>query len=160
MSETNQAPEAQATPAEEGRPAETPEQTIAGLREALAKANGEAKENRLKASELDKIKAAQMSDLERVTAERDQFQKALDAEKAAALRWRTAAANGISAEDAETFLTGSDEATLTKQATRLAEMRAGQATTPPPDFSQGTRGSSQARSTADQFAEFFSTHLN
>ena len=44
------------------------------------------------------------------------------AAKAEALRWRIAAKHGISDEDAETFLTGSDEESLTKQAQRLASL--------------------------------------
>jgi hypothetical protein len=39
-----------------------------------------------------------------------------------ALRSDIAAAHGISKEDRDTFLTGTDEETLTRQATRLAEM--------------------------------------
>ena len=51
MPETTIATEAQAATAEAARPAETPEQTIAALRDALAKANGEAKDNQLKAAD-------------------------------------------------------------------------------------------------------------
>lgn len=123
---------------------ESPEQTIAALREALAKANAEAKDNRLKASELDKLKAAQMSDLERLTAERDEARQEAQAEKAAAMRWRIAAAHGISNADAETFLLASDEETLTKQAARLVELRAttaaAPAAAPRPDLTQGGSG--------------------
>ena len=123
---------------------ESPEQTIAALREALAKANSEAKENRLKASELDKLKAAQMSDLDRLTAERDQARQEAQAEKAAALRWRIAATHGIGDDDANTFLTATDEETLTKQASRLVELRASNAATPAaaprPDLTQGGSG--------------------
>lgn len=73
-------------------------------------------------------------------------ERAEAAEKTAAdkdaelLRLRTALKHGISDEDAETFLTGTDEATLTRQAERLAALR-GSATpgTPKPDPSQGVR---------------------
>ena len=131
-------------PAETEHAGETPEQTIDALRAALAKANGEAKENRLKASELDKLKVAQMSDLERITAERDQARQEAQADKAAALRWRIAASHGIDDADAETFLTGSDEATLVKQAARLMVLRAtqtaGPTVAPRPDLTQGGSG--------------------
>ena len=134
-------PEAQpAQPAEAARASETPEQTIAALREALAKANGEAKENRLKASELDKLKAAHMSDLERITAERDALQSKLQAESSAALRWRIAASHGITDADAEIFLTASDEEALTRQAARLVELRAATPAGPRPDLTQGGGG--------------------
>lgn len=134
----------QAQPAEAVRASETPEQTIAALREALAKANSEAKDNRLKASELDKLKLAQMSDLERLAAERDQARKDAQDATSQALRWRIAAAHGINDADAETFLTGADEATLAKQAARLVELRAtstAPAVAPRPDLTQGGSGS-------------------
>ena len=139
----NATTEAPAATAEAARAGETPEQTIAALREALAKANNEAKDNRLKASELDKFKAAQMSDLERVTAELQRAQQEAQSANAAALRWRIAAAFGITDADAEIFLTGSDEETLTKQATGLGDLRAtlsAPAVAPRPDPTQGGSG--------------------
>lgn len=64
-----------------------------------------------------------------------------DAAKAEALRLRTAIKHGISDEDAELFLTGTDEETLTRQAERLAErMAAAGPSVPKPDPSQGARG--------------------
>lgn len=136
---SEQAQETQQQPSQETQQ-ETPEQTIAALRDALKKANGEAKDNRLKAQELDKIKSEQMSDLERTQGERDQaFREAAEA-RADAVRWRIAAANGISDEDAATFLTGADEETLTRQAARLAELRNSAPTLPKPDLTQGGSG--------------------
>lgn len=135
--------EAQATPpaTAEAGPQETPEQTIAGLREALSRANNEAKENRLKASELDKLKAEQMTALERAQAAADEASKSASQAVAEALRWRVAAKHGISADDAETFLTGTDEEALTRQAERLQALAAATAGTPKPDLSQGGQGS-------------------
>ena len=137
----------EATPvqtAEAGRPGETPEQTIEALRAALAKANGEAKENRLKASELDKIKQAQMSDLERAQGEAEAAKAEVARAQAEAVRWRIAAKHGISDEDAETFLTGADEQTLTRQAQRLAALSTATAGTPKPDLTQGGQGTASA----------------
>jgi TolA-binding protein len=63
---------------------------------------------------------------EKLSKEDKAEKRALEAEKrateaeASALRWRIAAKHGISDEDAELFLTGLDEATLTRQAERLA----------------------------------------
>lgn len=152
MTDTTTAPGAEPTDTVEAvRPAETPEQTIAALREALAKANSEAKDNRLKAAELDKLKVAQMSDLERTQAELAASRTEAESAKAEALRWRIAAANGISDEDAETFLTGADEATLTRQAARLREFAAAQGgepevrRTPRADASQGPKDHSAAQ---------------
>lgn len=126
--------------AEAARAGETPDQTIAALREALAKANSEAKENRLKASELDKLKVAQMSDLERLTAERDQARQEAQSLQASALRWRIAASHGINDADAEIFLTGATEEALAKQAARLVELRTAAPAAPVaprPDLTQG-----------------------
>jgi len=118
---------------------ETPEQTIEGLRAALAKANAEAKENRLKATELDEVKRSQMSDLEKAQTTAQEFQKAAEKATADALRWRIAAKHGISDDDAETFLTGNDEASLTRQAERLSALNTSPAT-PKPDRTQGGTG--------------------
>lgn len=74
-------------------------------------------------------------------------ERAEKAEKAAAgrdaelLRLRTALKHGISDEDAETFLTGADEETLTRQAERLVALQGSAGPrTPAPDPSQGSRG--------------------
>lgn len=74
-------------------------------------------------------------------------ERAAAAEKTAAdkdaelLRLRTALKHGISDDDAETFLTGTDEATLTRQAERLPALQGTTAgpRTPAPDPSQGSR---------------------
>ena len=135
-------PKAVAEATAAGKPNETPEQTIEALREALSKANAEAKDNRLKAKELDEFKQAQMSELEKAQAIAQESQTAAQKAQAEALRWRIAAKHGISDEDAETFLTGSDEETLKRQAERLAALAEKSPTTPKPDLSQG--GSSTA----------------
>ena len=126
---------------------ETPEQKIEALRAALAKANNEAKQNRLKANELDQIKQSQMSELERANAESQQNKADAELARAEVLRLRVALKHGISDEDAETFLTGTDEATLTKQAERLAALRSTAASTPAtpkPDLTQGGQAGAPA----------------
>lgn len=84
---------------------------------------------------LSEIEAAGMSDLER--AQRDAETARTDAETASvdALRWRVAARFGIGEEDADLFLTGSDEDTLARQAGRLKERTA----IPKPDPTQGAQ---------------------
>lgn len=127
--------------------AESPEQTIDGLRAALAKANREAKDNRLARAELDKLKAAQMSELEKLTAERDQAAAERARAEADAMRWRIAAAEGITDADAETFLTGADEETLRHQAKRLRDLMGSAVSgpaTPKPDRTQGGTGDALA----------------
>lgn len=90
-------------------------------------------------AELAKIQQASMSELEKAQAAATENLKAAEAARSEALRWRIAAKHGISDEDAETFLTGSDEDSLTKQAERLAVLAKAQAgpTTPKPDLTQG-----------------------
>lgn len=147
MSETtDQAPTptpkdvAEATTTE--RPAETPEQTIEALRAALAKANAEAKENRIKAKEFDGIKQAQMTELEKAQATAAELQREAEQARAESLRLRIALKHGISDDDAATFLTATDEETLNRQAERLAALAAtsGTPATPKPDRTQGGTG--------------------
>lgn len=130
----------------------TPETEQNGLDEGGKKAltaerqARKAAENAQKAlqAQLDEIKRAGLSDLERAQAAAADAQKAAEQATADALRWRIAARHGISDEDAETFLTGADEATLTRQAERLASMAAVSPTTPKPDRTQGGTGSPAA----------------
>ena len=103
-------------------------------------------------SQLDAIKAAQMSDLEKAQAEAAKNAEDAAAARAEALRWRIAAKHGISDEDAETFLTGSTEEALTKQAERLASLATAAPTTPKPDRTQGGTGAPAGGTTADLFA--------
>jgi hypothetical protein len=91
-------------------------------------------------AQLDAIKKSQMSDLEKAQTTAQEFQKAAEQATAEALRWRIAAKHGISDEDAETFLTGTDEATLTRQAERLSALKPEGPATPKPDRSQGGSG--------------------
>ena len=104
------------------------------------------------AARLKDIEAAQMSDLERAQAAAKEYEAAAAKASAEALRWRIAARHGITDEDAETFLTGTDEDTLTRQAERLAALSTTAPATPKPDRSQGAKGNPQPASTADQFA--------
>lgn len=88
---------------------------------------------------LDEIEAAKLSDLEK--AQKQATEAAAEAEKARAevLRYRIAAKHGITDEDAELFLTGSDEETLARQAERLAARTAdaSKPRAPRPDLNQG-----------------------
>lgn len=119
-----------------------------GGKKALAaeRARAKAAEDAAKSlqAQLDEIKKSQMSDLERAQTFAQEQQQAADAARAEALRWRIAAKHGITDEDAETFLTGSDEASLTRQAERLASMAAATPATPKPDLTQGGQGGALA----------------
>lgn len=73
-------------------------------------------------AKLDALEAEKLSKEERALKDAaDAAERAARAE-AEALRWRIAARNGISDEDAELFLTGTDEETLTRQAERFKEL--------------------------------------
>lgn len=104
---------------------------------ALEKQLGEA------TSRLSEIEKAQLSDLERAQAEATEAKAAAAKASADALRFRIAAKHSITDEDAELFLTGSDEETLTRQAARLVE-RTPAASSPKPDLTQGGKGEPHA----------------
>ena len=95
-------------------------------------------------AQLDEIKAEQMTDLEKARAQAQTFEEAATKAQAEALRWRIAAKHGISDEDAETFLTGTDEASLTRQAERLSSLAVAAPTTPKPDLTQAGKGAPPA----------------
>lgn len=80
-----------------------------------------AKENAQARTELDALKASQLSNEERLAAERDQAVAERDKALTDMLRWQIATRFGIADEDVDLFLTGTDEDTLVKQAERLAE---------------------------------------
>lgn len=158
MSEQNAVPEGgQETPeapeGQQGDPADKPlgpngEKALKAEREAREAAERSARE--LKAR-LDQIEAANLSDLEKAQKQAQEYQEAAAKAATEALRWRTAAKYGISDEDAETFLTGTDEATITRQAERLAQFQKAP-TTPRPDPSQGAKGNTKPTDPAHAFA--------
>lgn len=152
---TTESPAEQQT---QGDPAELGEggkKALASEREARKAAEKSAAE--LKAR-LDQIEAANLSDLEKAQKQAQEAQESAARAATEALRWRTAAKFGISDEDAETFLTGSDEATITRQAERLAEFQKSQQSAPAgprPDLSQGSKGEPKSVDPAHAFAKAF-----
>jgi hypothetical protein len=80
-----------------------------------------AKENKTAADRLAELEEANKSEIQKATDKAAAAEKAAETAKAEALRWKVAAKHGISDEDADLFLTGTDEETLTKQAERLTE---------------------------------------
>lgn len=76
-----------------------------------------AKENANARTELDKLKAAQLSTEERTAAERDQAVAERDQARAMLMRYEVATRFGITdPNDIDMVLTGADEDTLTRQA--------------------------------------------
>lgn len=69
---------------------------------------------------LDEIESANLTEAEKARKRAEDAEARALAAEAGALRWRIAAKHGISDEDAELFLTGTDEETLTRQAERLS----------------------------------------
>lgn len=160
MSEPTTAVVEEPKAAEAAEVTETPDQTIAALREALKKANSEAKDNRIKAQELDKIKQDQMSDLERAQADLKEAREAAAKAAADALRLRIASTHGITAADAEVFLTAGDEETLTLQAKRLVELQGSKVPANPlPDPTQGGRGATPLPLNGDGLEEALRSKL-
>lgn len=149
---------------------ETPTPTVEDLQAQIEelkkhsrKWEDRAKENFEARQELDRLRRAQMSDDERRAAEQKERDEALeaarkDAENARreALRLRIATRFSISDEDADLFLTGSDEETLTRQAERLAGRSSGG---PRPNPAQGKRGASAPATSADLLGDFIDSHF-
>lgn len=106
--------------------------------ERTARKEAERERNELKAR-LDKIEAANMSDLER--AQKEATEAKAEVEKVPAmvadhLRDHLATIHNISPEDRELYLTSNDPAVLLKQAAGIA---ARTTTTPKPDPTQGAQ---------------------
>lgn len=134
-----------AKPAEPAEPASQPDPAQAKETDWKAEARKwetRAKENAEKAKAHDTYVESQKTETQKLSDAKAAAEKDAADAKAEALRYRIAAKNEISDEDAEIFLTGSDEETLTKQAERLVALRGEQAAprAPKPDPSQGSRG--------------------
>jgi len=99
-----------------------PTETVEFWKQKAREQEKKAKENVAARMELDELKKAQLSVEEKLAAELGEAAKRAAHAEAEALRWRIAARNGISDEDAELFLTGSDEETLARQAERFKEL--------------------------------------
>lgn len=104
----------------QGEPAleDAGKKALTAERRARAAAEKEAKA--LKAR-IEEFEAEKLSKEEKSAKEAADARSEAEQARAEALRWRIAARHGISDEDAELFLTGSDEETLTRQAERLTE---------------------------------------
>jgi hypothetical protein len=121
-----------------------------------------AKENKSARDELEQIRESQKSDADRAADALRQAQVDAETAKAELLRYRIAASHGITdADDIALFLTGTDEDTLTRQASRLAARDAdtSKPRTPRPNPDQGRATAGGQGSTAESFAEFFRKSL-
>lgn len=107
-------------------------------------------------SELDKIQQANETALEKAQREAKEAQTTAATAALSAFREAAVKFGGISAEDAELLLTGSDVETLGKQAARLVERTP---TTPLPDPTQGNKGTPSTGDPAKDFASFLSGQM-
>ena len=117
-------------PAEEPQEGEQPTQDdpkvfdaeyVDKLRKESAKYRTEARANAEAARRLSEIEQSQKSDQQKADDRIKDLEAKFAAAEARALRAEIANAHGISAEDRDLFLTGTDVETLTAQAKRLAE---------------------------------------
>jgi hypothetical protein len=159
MSETTtETPTAEPTDQTQGEPAEAP--LGEGGKKAL-----DAERNARKAAEkvaadlktqLDSINRANESAIEKAQREANEARDVATKATAEALRFRVAAKHGISDEDADLFLHGTDAETLERQAAALV---ARTPNGPKPDPSQGAKGGAGTKTPADSFAEFFRNNI-
>ena len=134
-------------------PAQEPADDSIDWKAEARKWESRAKDNKSAADRLAAIEEANKSEAQRAAERLATAEKAAADAMAEALRFKIAAKFSVSDEDAELFLTGTDEETLTRQADRLARRaeEAGRPRSPKPDPNQG-RDSRGTASTADQFA--------
>ena len=120
MSDTaTEATETEATTTTEATTAETlpDDQTLAEQKKAI-------RELKAKAQRLDEIEQAQKSEAEKAADRIRALEEDAAEARREALRFKVASKFGITDEDADLFLTGSDEETLVKQAERLGAREA------------------------------------
>ncbi len=79
------------------------------------------KDVKAKAGRLDEIEEANKSEIQKANDRLAATERERDEARVEGLRFKVAAAHQISGDDAELFLTGTDEETLTKQAKRLTD---------------------------------------
>lgn len=91
------------------------------LRDEAAKYRTEAKANADAAKRLAEIEEANQTEAEKQAKRLAEAERAAEEAEAKALRFKVAAEFGVTGEDADLFLTGTDEETLTRQAKRLTE---------------------------------------
>jgi hypothetical protein len=125
MSEPIPAPTTDGKPPEGAEPKVFDAEYVANLRKESARYRTEAKAGADAVARLAEIEEAQKSEAQKAADRVAAAEAKAAASQSEALRLRIAAKFGIGDEDADLFLTGSDEETLKKQAERLAD-RAGQ----------------------------------
>lgn len=113
-------PDPSATDTAEQTAEQKPTETVEFWKTKAREQERRAKENATAAARLKEIEDAQKSDSEKAAERIRQLEAERDNAHRETLRFRVASQHGISSEDADLFLTGADEETLTRQAERLA----------------------------------------
>jgi hypothetical protein len=120
---SEQTGEATATDADtptEGAEGQKPTETVDYWKQRSRENEARAKANAGAAKRLAEIEEASKSEAQKTADRLAAAEKDAVEARREALRMRVASKHSISEEDADLFLTGADEATLTKQAERLA----------------------------------------
>ena len=141
--------------ADEGELDEGGLKALRAERDARKQAERDASELR---TQLDAINAEKLSELDRAKKEAEDARSAAAEARIEALRYKVAAAHGITASDAELLLTATTEDAMNAQAVRLSE-RTPDIRAPKPDLSQGGGGKPAPGSTGEQFANFIESKL-
>lgn len=145
------------TPAPQGDPAELGDAGKKAIKAERDRANAAERQAKDLQAQIDKINRANESVVEKAQREAKEATEAATKATADALRYRVAAKHQISEDDAELFLTGTDEATLVKQAERLADRTS---TGPKPDLSQGPKATPATGTPEQDFATFLGAQLS
>lgn len=121
------------------------------MRAEMRKQEQRAKENKAAADRLAELEEQDKTELQKALDRAESAEKERDEAVLKAMRLSIASAHNISAEDADLFLNGSDEETLTKQAEALAKRTAPK---PPESPGQGIGGDGAgSRSAAESWAK-------
>lgn len=128
MSDSKETPSTEAPESKSGKPDFTPPASQADLdaiiKERVARERKKFEDYddlKAKASRLDQIEEANKSEVEKAIARAEQAETRAVQAESRLLRLEIASTHGISKEDADLFLTATDEDGLTKQAKALAE---------------------------------------
>jgi hypothetical protein len=97
-----------------------PTETVEFWKEKAREQEKRAKKNATAAKRLAEIEESQKSEAEKAADRIRELEEQLAGANRSALRFKVASKYGIGDEDADLFLTGSDEETLTRQAERLS----------------------------------------
>lgn len=108
------------------------------LRKESAKYRTEAKANAEAAKRLAELEESQKTEAQKQAEKIAELERQIEGATVQALRARMAAKYQIDPEDADLFLTGSDEETVEAQAKRLSERVSASKKNPPPVSKEGT----------------------